>query len=304
MMRSVSKRQKRTYKIIAIVVMIVLCVAAVALILKLAKRGTGSQESVDDAAVTADDSSLTDTEDADAGSRPPERVYSNKGTSSDAKFSIEAYDSAIEAGSGCIALPFVVSAEGTLYVTDDDYIYDMTGYGGYLSGMTDAQIEELTTTSGNSFLKLSDVFDRYGESVRYVVEVRYTGSRNIGALVDLIKKYGYENNVIVSSMYYDALRRVDSELDVPTLFLCQDQEGYITALDLPYIDIISVEKSMMTEVNCSETHSKDKKFGAWTLNEEDEIRSAIVMGADSYFTDETALAVSIEKEIEQTRQKE
>ena len=42
-------------------------------------------------------------------------------------------------------------------------------------------------------------------------------------------------------------------------------------------------------------HDYGKKFGAWGLNSEEDIKAAIEMGVDSYFTDETQLAVGIEK---------
>jgi glycerophosphoryl diester phosphodiesterase len=51
----------------------------------------------------------------------------------------------------------------------------------------------------------------------------------------------------------------------------------------------------MNEENLAAVHESGKKFGAWTLNSEEDIRSAVSMGLDSYFTDEGALAVSIEK---------
>jgi glycerophosphoryl diester phosphodiesterase len=52
----------------------------------------------------------------------------------------------------------------------------------------------------------------------------------------------------------------------------------------------------MTADNLKAAHEHDKKFSAWTLNTEDEIRSAIDLGADSYFTDDTGLAIKLEKE--------
>jgi glycerophosphoryl diester phosphodiesterase len=291
------RRKKGRSIIIAILVMIVLCAAASAYIIRIAKNNTISQTGEDVTSEVTEEPPVAEPEVTTETATPPKRLYSYRGSSSDDKYSAAAYDSAIEAGSGCIALPFVVSADGTAYVTDDDYAEEMTGYGGYLSGMKDSQIEELTTKSGDSLLKLSDVFDKYGDSINYVVEIRYTSSRNISALLDAIKENGLEDNVTVSSLYFDALRKVDSEMpDIPTLFLCQDQAGFNSSQNLAYVDIISVDKSIMTKENCDAAHDKDKKFGARTLNTEEEIRAAIEMGADSYFTDETAMAVKIEAE--------
>ena len=52
----------------------------------------------------------------------------------------------------------------------------------------------------------------------------------------------------------------------------------------------------MKEERCRAAHEHGKTFSAWTLDTEDEIRRAIDMGVDSYFTNDTPLALSIEKE--------
>jgi glycerophosphoryl diester phosphodiesterase len=62
------------------------------------------------------------------------------------------------------------------------------------------------------------------------------------------------------------------------------------------VDILSVDKSIMTDDNCRSAHDNGKKFNVQTVNTEEEINSAIKVGADSYFTDEAALAAGLEKE--------
>ena len=61
------------------------------------------------------------------------------------------------------------------------------------------------------------------------------------------------------------------------------------------MDIISVPKEIMTADNAQAAHDHHKKFSAWTLNSEKEIKSAIDLGVDSYFTDDTELAIKLEK---------
>ena len=69
---------------------------------------------------------------------------------------------------------------------------------------------------------------------------------------------------------------------------------------LPYVDIISVradvETGIFTESNCKAAHDAGKKFGVWTIDTEDEIKKAIDMGVDNYFTNDTALALKIERD--------
>ena len=85
---------------------------------------------------------------------------------------------------------------------------------------------------------------------------------------------------------------------MPKLFICRSQGSFESALDIPYIDILSVKEAavLMTERNCSAAHANGKVFSAWTLDSEDKIKYAIEMGVDTYFTDDTPLALSLERD--------
>ena len=52
----------------------------------------------------------------------------------------------------------------------------------------------------------------------------------------------------------------------------------------------------MTESNCEAAHESGKLFSAWTLSMESSIRKAIDMNVDTYFTNDTPLALSLERE--------
>ena len=52
----------------------------------------------------------------------------------------------------------------------------------------------------------------------------------------------------------------------------------------------------MTEDNLKAAHEHEKTFSVWTLNSEEEILKAIELGVDTYFTDDTALAIQLEEQ--------
>ena len=52
----------------------------------------------------------------------------------------------------------------------------------------------------------------------------------------------------------------------------------------------------MNADNLKAANDSGKKFSAWTLNTEEEIKNAIDLGVDMYFTDDSALAVRLEEE--------
>jgi glycerophosphoryl diester phosphodiesterase len=162
--------------------------------------------------------------------------------------------------------------------------------------MSDGQIAEVKTKGGNGIVKLSDVFEKYGTDVNYVIEIRYANERNIMPFVETVKKAGVADVTSVSSYYFGALDIVENEFpDMPKIFLSENEVDLAEAQGSDIVDLISVDRDLMNEENLAAVHESGKKFGAWTLNSEEDIRSAVSMGLDSYFTDEGALAVSIEK---------
>ena len=292
------KKIARRRKLITIIVLLLLCVVSALYILAHFgksddKRAEEPAEETPAAEETADEEVSESAADETAASH----VYSHRGSAGDDELTFAAYDKAVEAGSKYLEADIVVSGDGTVYLAHDDYAQDMTGTNGYFSGMTDGQIDKLKTKNGSNVLKLKDLFEKYGESVNYIVDIKYMSPRNVDAFTIAVRTSGFEDKVIAASSFFDVLRPLDETFpDMTKLYVCPDQATFELALDKDYVDIISVPKNIMTADNLKAAHEHGKKFSAWTLNTEDEISSAIELGVDSYFTDDTALAVGLEKE--------
>ena len=85
---------------------------------------------------------------------------------------------------------------------------------------------------------------------------------------------------------------------MPKLLVCWSQSAFEGSVDSPFVDILSVKANagLITEANCKLAHKNGKQFSAWTLNDEESIKRAIDLGVDSYFTNDTPLALSIERD--------
>jgi glycerophosphoryl diester phosphodiesterase len=71
------------------------------------------------------------------------------------------------------------------------------------------------------------------------------------------------------------------------------------AVKSPAADIVCVNGSLMTKKNCKKVHKKGKKFCVyWTEGEE--VKKAIQMGVDCYFTNYTDTALELEREYRKT----
>ena len=226
-----------------------------------------------------------------------DHVYSHRGSNEEIEETFAAYDKAIEQGSHNIEQDLVISADGTLYISHDLTSYRIAGGGGYFSSMSDAQIDKLTTSDGQKILKLSDVFDKYGKSVKYIIEIKSKDQRTIEAFKKIVDKYDMKDNVVVQCFELSVLKELEDYYpDMPKLHLSLDQGSFENALTKDYVDILGVESSMMTTSNLERAHANGKKFNAWPLDSESQIKTAIEMGVDSYFTGYTGKALELEHE--------
>ena len=226
-------------------------------------------------------------------------VYSHRGSAGSEEHSFKAYDAAIEAGSRYIEQDIVISSDGILYVSHDLGAYSMTGYDGLYEYMNSDIIDGLRTEAGNKVLRLSEVFDKYGKTINYVIELKQGNKACINAFEKLVDEYGLSDLITVQSKSSEVLKELEQKYpDMSKLFVCRTQQEFDRALDKPYIDIISVKAAagLMNDSNCEKVHDHDKLFSAWILDSEEMIRKAIDMDVDTYFTNNTQLALSLERE--------
>ena len=231
-------------------------------------------------------------------------VYSHRGSEGPEEHSFKAYDAAIEAGSHYIELDLVISSDGVLYVSHDLNALNMTGYNGMYEYISSGTIDEFRTEAGNPVLRLTDVFDKYGKDINYVIELKPDSEACADAFGDVVDDYGLSEVITVQSMYPEILEKLEERYpDMPKLDVCWNQADFEYGVDKPYVDILSVKAAagLMTESNCSLAHENGKLFSAWTLDTEDEIKAAIDMGVDNYFTNDTPLALSIERDYGASR---
>lgn len=100
-------------------------------------------------------------------------VISHRGASGEEiEHTFSAYDLAILYGSKYIEQDLVTSKEGTLYVSHDENAKRITGIDKKFSEMTDSEIDQLRTENGEKIHSLQEVFNRYNDSVTYVIELK------------------------------------------------------------------------------------------------------------------------------------
>ncbi len=301
------KSNKKTLTTL-IIIMLLLVVAALAWILHMGKadKPAPKAESTQNEQTAQEDEQKKAEEEAALKKKTEDEkiashVYSHRGSAGPEEHTFKAYDAAIEAGSRYIEPDVVMSSDGVLYVSHDLNAVTMTGYNGMYEYISSETIDGLKTEAGNKILRLSEVFDRYGKDINYVIELKDNSDKCLLAFEKLVDESGLSDVITVQSMKAETLEILDKKYpDMPKLFVCWNQGDFDYVLDKPYVDIISVradvETGILTESNCKAAHEAGKKFSAWTLDTEDAIKNAIDMGVDTYFTNDTPLALRLERE--------
>ncbi len=302
------RRANKKTLITLIIIMLLLVVAALAWILHMGKadKPAAKPETTQDEQAAQEDEQKKAEEEAALKKKTEDEkiashVYSHRGSAGPEEHSFKAYDAAIEAGSINIEQDVVMSSDGVLYVSHDLNAVTMTGYNGMYEYISSETVDGLKTEAGNKILRLSEVFDHYGKDVNYIIELKDNSDKCLLAFEQLVDESGLSDVITVQSMKAETLEILDKKYpDMPKLFVCWNQGDFDYVLDKPYVDIISVraevETGILTESNCKAAHEAGKKFSAWTLDTEDSIKKAIDMGVDTYFTNDTPLALEIERE--------
>ncbi|GAW63926.1 hypothetical protein FC65_GL001918 [Ligilactobacillus acidipiscis DSM 15836] len=111
------------------------------------------------------------------------------------------------------------------------------------------------------------------------------------------EKYNLEKYIIVQAGDLNTLHALDKVFpNMPKLLLVGTQIGLDEALTANYVDIIGANESLMTRKNVRNTHDVNKMFNVWTLDRKGDIKKAISLNVDSYFTNFTNRALTVEKE--------
>ena len=303
------QKKKRRTIIILIVLMLLLIAASLGWIYNRSAAVREAQKSEQELAASEEAAAEEEKAKAEeeAAARAAEEakiashVYSYRGKEGAEEHSFKAYDEAIEAGSQYIGVDVVVSSDGIAYVSSELNAVVMTGYNGMYEYIDSETIDSLTTDAGNKVLRLSEVFEKYGSDIHYVIELKADSDACIDAFEKAVDDSGLADAVIVASRHLDVLEKLEGKYpDMTKLCICWSQGDVAGGLDESYVDILSVraevETGIMTQANCDAAHAHDKLFSAWTIDTEDDIKRAIDMGVDSYFTNDTPLALKLERE--------
>ena len=112
------------------------------------------------------------------------------------------------------------------------------------------------------------------------------------SVVEIIEKYGVENDCIVSSFSANSLKKIKAENpDIKTAYLMSMAAGNFE--DIIYADALSINSAFITKNLVDSVHSCGKEVFAWTVNTRSEIIKMYDYDVDNIITDNPAYARNV-----------
>lgn len=200
-------------------------------------------------------------------------IISHRGASGEEiEHSFKAYDLAIQQVSNYIEQDLVTSKSGTLYVSHDATAKRLTGIDKKYSEMEDFEIDSLVLANGENIHSLQAVFERYKDTINYVIELK-EGVSQSETFVNLVRENHLEKRIILQSFHLEALKRVDDIYpDMPKMLLLSEDDRLEELCKEKFIDIMCLNKKNMKEKNIEVVKKYNKLFFVYTLNEVDDIK--------------------------------
>ena len=226
-------------------------------------------------------------------------ISSHRGNSTIApENTIPALESAILAGSDYAEIDVQQNKDGSLLLLHDNSLLRTAGVNEFIWELTDEQLNELDVGAWFSLEYLNTKLPTLEEAlvhckdrIKLNIEIKLTGKEQEleAQLVALIEEYNYENQCVVTSTSYNALRKVKKmNENIHTGLILSAVYGNF--IDKEYVDFFSVRYNFINRENVTLAHTAGKEIHAWTVNTNRDMLRMKSLGVDCIITDNPALA--------------
>lgn len=211
---------------------------------------------------------------------------------------LPALESAIAANSDYAEIDVRQTKDGTLVLMHDRSLKRTAGVNDFIWDLSDMEINALDVGTWFSLdyqntrvPTLEEVLIHCEDRIKLNIEIK-TSPTDIDTekkLVELIKKYEYEYQCVVSSTNYSSLKKIKLlNKDIRTGYILSAVYGNF--YDKAYIDFFSIRSNFLNLKVVNSIHEAGKEVHAWTVNTSGEIERMKSIGVDCIITDHPSLA--------------
>jgi glycerophosphoryl diester phosphodiesterase len=220
---------------------------------------------------------------------------------------LAAFRLAAEMGADAIELDVQLTVDGQIVVLHDRTLDRTTNGTGLVSTRNWAELKHLDAGShfDQNFAEekiplLAKVLSEFGEQLLINIEIKNLDrpfSRLPGRVVQLVADLNLQHRVLLSSFNPIALRKaraLSKEIPLGLLIASEEPEwvrGFFRWIS-PHNALHPPDKLITTPL-INEVHQQDRYIIAWTLNDEDRMRTLINDGIDGIITDVPDIAKQV-----------
>ena len=214
--------------------------------------------------------------------------------------SMAAFRAALDAGATYTELDVQRTRDGRIAVLHDG---DLMRVGGDPRKLSELTAEELRTIdigrkydekfAGEVAPLLEDVIDFARGKMKINVELKYNvpDAELAPAVIDLLRRERFLDQVVITSLDYAALRQVESiEPQLATGHIVTAAVGDVVRTEA---DFLSLGSAQATGALIRRAHAAGKEVHVWTVNKPEVMLRMIERGADNVITDDPALFVRV-----------
>lgn len=227
------------------------------------------------------------------------KIAAHRGDSKEApENTLAAFESAISNLADYAELDVQETKDGKVVVMHDSNLKRVSGVKKNIwnVGYKDLMNLDVGSWFSNDFREekiptLEEVIEFTKGKLKLNIEIKLTGHEKHleESVVELIEKYGIENDCVVTSFQSKALQNVKKyNQDIKTGYILHVAYGDFSGLE--YANALSVNYTFATAKLVNEAHSADKEVYVWTVNSPEAITEMVEKGVDMIITDDPVLA--------------
>lgn len=221
------------------------------------------------------------------------KITAHRGSSLTApENSISAIKNAISEGADYVEIDVMTTKDDEVVVFHDSTLKRMAGINNSIKDMTLSEVREIDIGSqfseefaGEKIPTFKEVLRASKDKIKINIELKVKKKDDPlpEKVVDLLKKYEMEDQVIVSSQDYESLQKI-KEVDplINVGFILTLGIGDFTKMN---VDFVSVEYQMLKKDLVYGMHALGKEVHVWTINDKKRAENAMKLGADNIITD-------------------
>jgi glycerophosphoryl diester phosphodiesterase len=200
---------------------------------------------------------------------------------------------AMEIGSDFSELDVQETADGMIVLMHDDSLQRTTGLE---AGMWERTFDELNSLEAGAWFSeefkgepiptLKSIIDSVRGKMKLNIELKMNGHQKLltEKVVKIVEEENFIDKCILTSFDFSEVRKIrqlNKTIKIGYIFSKMPEDEDVFTAD---VDLLSVNKKLVTEDFVKKAHANNKEVHVWTVNQAEDMHKLITLGVDNIIT--------------------